>query len=243
MDSKKLEKRYQLILGELASAEEFDIFSTDLPLHYLLALPIEHRPINLEEFLRLQPAEISKSDPDHKVFAGLYPLHVAARNNEPDDFQRLLKHGADINSKSAKGKTVLHYACRGLFSPHFVETMIKSGVDVNHVSDSGKTALGVLLNAVGRLGGHPDHALHTRSAKDIAIYLFNGGAYFTQHIRRRLEDSFGKSFLSLTPNRVVDVNPDVSNSDIDCLDSDSDSDASAIKPASRTNSLELWVQG
>ena len=167
-------------------------------------------------------------------------------------FQRLLNHGADINSKSGKGETVLHNACRGLSDPHFVETMIRSGVDVNHWSDKYDTAVEALLDAVDDLEGYPHRALLTRSAKDIATHLFNGGAYFTNYIRRRLKYSFGESFLSLMsgiPDRVVDDNSDASNSDTNWLDSDadsdsdSDSDASVIKLASRTNSLELWVHG
>lgn len=97
---------------------------TDLsPLHIAA---YENPDPTIVEALLLSGADIRIRDPNH----GFEPIHLSARNNPNSDVTgKLIEYGADVGSKTAGGKTPLHYASRASNS-ELVSFLVSLGADI-----------------------------------------------------------------------------------------------------------------
>ena len=68
------------------------------------------------------------------------PRHVAAAKIEdPVVLEALLKAGADVNAKDAKGMTALHTAAAFNPFPALLEVLLKAGADPRAINNEGQT--------------------------------------------------------------------------------------------------------
>ena len=70
------------------------------------------------------------------------PTHLilVSKQDVIDTTQFLINHGANVNSKTNQGQTVLTYASRDGFS-ETVKILVENGADVNSKTNNGFTAL------------------------------------------------------------------------------------------------------
>ena len=71
-------------------------------------------------------------------------LHVAARDGNLDEVNRLIANGADVHAKAGEfGHTPLHYATAGYtpYATEVVNALLAAGADVNAKNDKGRTPL------------------------------------------------------------------------------------------------------
>ena len=70
------------------------------------------------------------------------PTHLilVSKQDVIDTTQFLINHGANVNSKTNQGQTVLTYASRDGFS-ETVKILVENGADVNAKTNNGFTAL------------------------------------------------------------------------------------------------------
>lgn len=59
------------------------------------------------------------------------PLYLAIDRERPDIIGLLTANGADVNAKTTRGTTPLHYACEHARSTAVVTVLIEAGADVN----------------------------------------------------------------------------------------------------------------
>ena len=96
------------------------------------------------EMSRLLKAHgVPPRDINAKNGMGWPPLVYACRGDKgehPEEVERLLKLGADIDVRNSKGKTALHYAAKAGFT-NVIRLLVKKGATIDAVGNDGETAL------------------------------------------------------------------------------------------------------
>lgn len=96
------------MIAWLVKETGFDVLDTSYPLHYLLSIPPEVRPISLLDYLRMDTSEINRVGQFPRITGPAFsPLQVAVREDREDDIRILLQYGADIDVTDNFGCTPL----------------------------------------------------------------------------------------------------------------------------------------
>ncbi len=72
--------------------------------------------------------------------SGNSELHLACLNNNHEEIKRLIKNGANIESRNDMGQTPLHLACFALNKPAVV-ALVEAGADINAIDNNVDNAL------------------------------------------------------------------------------------------------------
>lgn len=95
----------------------------------------------VQQLLQDSPNVLKRKGP-----GGWTPLMAAVVYGDVETIQKLIRAGADVNSRTDEGSTALHWAVDDIEK---VRLLVGAGADVNAVADSGRTPL---LSACGRRG-------------------------------------------------------------------------------------------
>jgi ankyrin repeat protein len=88
------------------------------------------------------------------------------KGEHPEEIQRLLDLGADVNIHNYKGKTALHVAAKAGFV-RVMEVLVNNGADVNAVDDNGETPIFDVVRSTIK---------NTTKKKSAASFLLSRGA-------------------------------------------------------------------
>ena len=98
---------------------------------------------NSEMSVLLKSHGVPPRDINAKNGMGWPPLVYACRGDKgehPEEIERLLKLGADIDVRNSKGKTALHYAAKAGFI-NVIKLLVEKGVTIDATGSDGETAL------------------------------------------------------------------------------------------------------
>jgi ankyrin repeat protein len=111
---------------------------------------------------RAAEAAISKSADVNYAIMGRSILHQSVTDNDVNVVAFLIKHGADVNTKTKFGRTPLHEAA--LYGHYDIaKLLIEAGADVNARNPRGETPL--FYAEVGLIVGPPHTSIHDRVAE------------------------------------------------------------------------------
>lgn len=83
---------------------------------------------------------VNKANPNHKDKFGNTPLYIAARMNDKTTFNKLIKHGADIQQTLPNDDNLWHYTIR-LDQIKLTDILFQKKVDINKENKDGWTPL------------------------------------------------------------------------------------------------------
>ena len=98
---------------------------------------------NSEMSVLLKAHGVPPRDINAKNGMGWPPLVYACRGDKgehPEEIERLLKLGADIDVRNSKGKTALHYAAKAGFI-NVISLLVEKGATIDAPGSDGETAL------------------------------------------------------------------------------------------------------
>ena len=118
------------------------------------------------------------------------PLHFAAKNEDKEKIERLLKEGAGVDDRDYTGRTALHLVS-GIGLPNMVSFLIEKGAKVNAKNEGGFTPLygvgnvetarilldnGADINAKNKSGWTALRKAIMSHKTEVASFLINKGA-------------------------------------------------------------------
>lgn len=135
---------HSAVVAELISGGA-DIYSLDESGNSALTMAVRHRHVETARIL------YEAHNPDRiESWTGLYPLHIAAINDDVWMIRMLLREGAQIDGRSGPGSdehgvswesaSALHLACR-YHSVNAARELIIAGADINAVDQNGDTPI------------------------------------------------------------------------------------------------------
>lgn len=88
----------------------------------------------------------------------------------PDEINKYIKNGQDVNLRDYRGNTILQFAVNGSEYPEVVATLINAGADVNAANASGLTSLMIATRQANNYEYNISQMLDKPELKDVDVY-------------------------------------------------------------------------